>query len=106
MAGIQRDYVFRIERRELSVDRRSLASLESQTIPKVRKVVFICEFQENPPGIGSRGVEQLRKQEAASGFGLVPGVRGIYAFVNLIALRSDESVGASDKLSEVVGALS
>ena len=106
MAEIQRGHVCRIERWKLGVDRRSLASLESQSIRKMRKVVLIREFQEDPPGLGTGSLEQLRKQEAPSFLGMIPSVRGIDLFVNLIVLRPDEGVGVSDKLSEEASALS
>ena len=105
MAGIQRDHVCRGERWELGIDRRSLAGPKSQVIGKVRKVVFIREFQEHTPGIWSEGVKQHREQEVPSRLGIVPGVRRIDAFVILVVPRSDEGVGVSDELSDEAGAL-
>ena len=82
-----------------------MASLESQTIRDVCKGVFICEFQQDTPGIWPGGVEQLRKQEVPSCRGFVPGVRRVDAFVNLVVFRLDEGVGVSDKLSKEASAL-
>ena len=57
MAGLQRKHVPRCKRRELGVDRCSLASLESETIRKVCQAVPICQFQQDKSGIASGGVE-------------------------------------------------
>ena len=83
-----------------------MASLESQTIRKVCEIVCICELQQDTPGLGSGGVEQHRKQEVPSHLGMIPGIRGVDSFVNLIVLPSDEGVGAPDKSPKETGALS